>query len=92
MRQDEKKCLNDKDYKFIHLSGSATAKTFGTPKIHKLTHSDHFFKLPPVSIILGTFDCNLAKFTTTGDIRAKFGITNLPQSPDIRQKTDRIFF
>ena len=38
----EKKCLNDVDYKLIYPSGSAPAKIYGTPKMHKLTLSLSF--------------------------------------------------
>ena len=41
--KNEKKCLNDVDYKFIYPSGSAPAKIYGTTKIHKLT--DFFLSL-----------------------------------------------
>ena len=59
--------------------------------MHKLTHSDHFFKLRPVSIFLWTFDCNLAKFIATGDIGAKFGITNLPSLQILGKIQNRFF-
>ena len=39
--KNEKKCLNDVDYKCIYPFGSAPAKIYGTPKMHNLTDS-HF--------------------------------------------------
>ena len=43
--KNEKKILNDVDYKFIYPSGFAPAKIYATPKMHKLTDSDSFPKL-----------------------------------------------
>ena len=40
--KNDKKCLNDVDYKFIYPSGSAPAKIHGTPKMHKLTFHQLF--------------------------------------------------
>ena len=60
--KNEKKCLNDVDYKFIYPSGSAPAKIYGTPKMHKLTDSDTFPKLRPIVSSVGTYNYNLAKY------------------------------
>ena len=60
--KNEKKCLNDVDYKFIYPSGSAPAKIYGTPKMHKLTDSDTFPKLRPIVFSVGTYNYNLAKY------------------------------
>ena len=60
--KNEKKCLNDVDYKFIYPSGSAPAKIYGTPKMHKLTDSDSFLKLRPIVSSVGTYGYNLAKY------------------------------
>ena len=60
--KNEKKCLNDVDYKFIYPSGSAPAKIYGTPKMHKLTDSDSFPKLQPIVSSVGTYNYNLAKY------------------------------
>ena len=49
--KNEKKCLNHVDYTFIYPSGSAPAKIYGTPKGHKLTDSDSFPKLRPISLL-----------------------------------------
>ena len=60
--KNEKKCLNNIDYKFTYLSCSPPAKTYGTPKMHKLTDSDSFPKLQPIISSLGTYNYNLAKY------------------------------
>ena len=54
--KNNQKYLNNVDYKFIYLSGSAPAKIYGTPKMHKLTDSDSFLKLRPVVSSLGTYN------------------------------------
>ena len=52
-----KKCVNDINYKFIYPSGSAPAKIYGFPKIHKLINSDSFpYKLQPIISFLGTYN------------------------------------
>ena len=60
--KNEKKCLNDVDYKSIYPYGSAPAKIYGTPKMHKLTDSDSFPKLRPIVSFVGTYNYNLAKY------------------------------
>ena len=60
--KNEKKYLNDVDYKFIYPSGSAPAKIYGTPKMHKFTDSDSFPKLRPIVSSLGSYNYNLAKY------------------------------
>ena len=45
---NEKKCLSNVCYKFIYPYGSAPVKIYGTPKMHNLTDSDSFPKLPPI--------------------------------------------
>ena len=41
--------------------GSAPARIYGTPKIHKFSSSDSFSKLHPIVSSIGTFSCNLAR-------------------------------
>ena len=60
--KNEKKCLNDVDYKFIYPSGSAPAKFYGTPKMHNLTDSDSFPELRPIVSSVGNYNYNLAKY------------------------------
>ena len=50
--------LNDK----LYLSGSAPARIYGTPKMHKFSSSDSFPELRPIVSSIGTFDYNLARF------------------------------
>ena len=66
-RKNEKKCLNDLDYKiFIHLalSSFASAKICDTPKMHNLTDSVSFPALQPITITSSpkTFNQNFAKY------------------------------
>ena len=41
--------------------GSAPARIYGTPKIHKFFSSDSFPKLPPIVSSIGTFNYNPAR-------------------------------
>ena len=49
---------NDK----LYPSGSAPARIYGTPKMHKFSSSDSFSKLCPIVSSIGTFNYNLAGF------------------------------
>ena len=60
--KNEKKCLNNIDYKFIYPFGSALAKIYGTPKMHKLTDSDSFPELRPIVSYVGTYNYSLAEY------------------------------
>ena len=42
--------------------GSAPARIYGTPKMHKFSSSDSFPKLRPIVSSIGTFNYNLARF------------------------------
>ena len=46
----------------FYPSGSAPARMYGTPKIHKFSPSDSFPKLCPIVSSIGTFNYNLARF------------------------------
>ena len=46
----------------MYPSGSAPARIYGTPKMHKFFSSDSFPKLRPIASSIGTFNCNLARF------------------------------
>ena len=46
----------------MYPSGSAPARAYGTPKIHKFSSSDSFPKLRPIVSSIGTFNYNLAGF------------------------------
>ena len=46
----------------LSLSGSAPARIYVTPKMHKFSFSDSFSKLRPIVLSIGTFNYNLAPF------------------------------
>ena len=43
-------------------SGSAPARIYGIPKMHKFSSSNSFSKLRPIVSSIGTFNYNLARF------------------------------
>ena len=56
----QKNFFNENEYDKLYPSGSAPARIYGTPKMHKFSPSDSFPKLIVSSI--GTFNYNLARF------------------------------
>ena len=46
----------------MYPSGSAPARIYGTPKMHKFSSSDSFTKLCLIVSSIGTFNYNLAHF------------------------------
>ena len=46
----------------MYPTGSAPARVYGTPKMHKFASSDSFPKLRPNVSSIGTFNYNLAHF------------------------------
>ena len=46
----------------MYPSGSAPARIYGTPKMHKFSSTDTFPKLCPIVLSLGTFNYDLARF------------------------------
>ena len=46
----------------MYPSGSAPARIYGTPEMHKFSSSDSFLKLRPIVSSIGTFNYNLARF------------------------------
>ena len=46
----------------MYHSGSAPARIYGSPKMHKFFPSDPFSKLRPIVSSIGTFNCDLAHF------------------------------
>ena len=46
----------------MYPSGSALARIYGTPKMHRLSSSDSVPKLPLIASSIGTFNYNLAHF------------------------------
>ena len=53
---------NENEYDKLYPSGSAPARIYGTPKMHKFSPSDPFPKLRPIVSSIGTFNYNLARF------------------------------
>ena len=52
--------FNEIEYDKLYPSGSAPARIYGTPKMHKFSSSDSFPKLCPIVSSIGTFNFNLA--------------------------------
>ena len=46
----------------MYPSGFAPARIYGTPKMHKFSHSDSFPKLRPTVSPIATLNYNLARF------------------------------
>ena len=57
--------FNEIEYDKLYLSGSAPARIYGTPKMHKFSSSDSFSKLRPIVSSIGTFNYNLARFLSS---------------------------
>ena len=58
----QKNFFNEIEYDKLYPSGSAPARIYGTPKMHKFPSSDSFPKLRPIVSSIGTFTYNLARF------------------------------
>ena len=58
----QKNFFNEIEYDKLYPSGSAPARIYGTPKMHKFSSSDSFPKLRPIVLSIGTFNYNLARF------------------------------
>ena len=58
----QKAFFNYNEYNKLYHSGSAPARIYGTPKMHKFSSSDLFPKLRPIASSIGTFNYNLARF------------------------------
>ena len=58
----QKNFFHEIEYDKLYPSGSAPARIYGTPKMHKFSSSDSFPKLRPVFSTIGTFNYNLACF------------------------------
>ena len=54
--------FNEIEYDKLYPSGSAPARIYGTPKIHKYSPSDSLPKLCLIVSSIGTFNYNLARF------------------------------
>ena len=55
------KFFNENEYDKLYLSGSAPARIYGTPKMHKFSSSDTFPKLCPIVSSIGTFNYDLSR-------------------------------
>ena len=62
LRKLKKKKKTKIEYDKLYPSGSALARIYGTPKMHKFSSSDSFSKLRPIVSSIGTFNYNLACF------------------------------
>ena len=58
----QKNFFNEIEYDTLYRSGSAPARIYGTPKMHKFLSSDSFPKLRPIASSIGTFNYNLPRF------------------------------
>ena len=58
----QKNFFNEIEYDKLYPSGSAHARIYGTPKMHKFSSGDSFPKLQPIVSSIGTFNYNLARF------------------------------
>ena len=58
----QKNFFNEIEYDKLYPSGSAPARIYGTPKMHKFSSSDSFPKLHPIVSSRGTFNYILARF------------------------------
>ena len=56
------KKFNEIEYDKLYPSGSAPARIYGTPEMHKFSSSDLFTKLRPIVSSIGTLNFNLARF------------------------------
>ena len=58
----QKNFFNEIEYDKLYPSGSAPARIYGTPKMHKFSSSDSFPKLCPIVSSIGTFNYNFVSF------------------------------
>ena len=58
----QKNIFNENVSDKLYPSGSAAARVYGTPKMHKFSSSDTFPKLCPIVSSMGTFKYGLACF------------------------------
>ena len=58
----EKNLIDEIEYDKLYPPGSAPARIYGTPKMHRFSSSDSFPKLRLIVSSIGTFNYNLARF------------------------------
>ena len=61
-KYEQKNFFNENVYDKLYPSGSAPARIYDTPKMHKFSSSDSFPKLRPIVSSIGTFNYNLVRF------------------------------
>ena len=54
--------FNKNEYDRLYPSGSAPARIYGTPEMHKFSSSDSYPKLYPIVSSIGSFNYNTARF------------------------------
>ena len=59
---EAKKNFNEIEYDKLFPSGSAPARIYSTPKMHKFSSSDSYPKLRLIVSSIDTFNYNLARF------------------------------
>ena len=58
----KKNVFNEIDYDKFYPSGSAPARIYGTPIMHKFSSSDSVAKVSPIVSSIGTFNYNFPRF------------------------------
>ena len=58
----QKNFFNENEYDKLHSSGSAPARIYAPPKVHKVSSIDTFPKLHPIVSSIETFNYNLVRF------------------------------
>ena len=58
----QKSFFNENKYDKLYPSGSAPARIYGTPKMHKFSLSDTFPELCQTVLSIGTFNYDLSRF------------------------------
>ena len=58
----QKNLFNEIENDKLYPSGSAPARIYGTPKMHKFSSSDSFPKLRPIVLSIGSFSYNFDRF------------------------------
>ena len=61
-KMKQKIFFNENEHDKLYSAGSAPARIYGTPKMHKFPSSDSFPTLRPIVSSIGTFNYNLARF------------------------------
>ena len=67
----QKNFFNEIEYDKLYPSGSAPARIYGTPKMHKFSSSDSFPKLRPIVYDLARFLCDLLSHLVPSDYSCK---------------------